>query len=250
MKTLSSVVYSALRAKNASVFVLVGDGYENLTGKPNLHMKNNGTERFVVVVSDRRFVLSRAQIEYDSPNYFTDYFLNEHGKAIHDRLEINRDPDIFELVLRYLNGYQVIPFSRELAPIVSSPERTRADLQADAEFFKLEGLMELCGANNSEPEYIVMTTYSEDDSGSLRPVDSMMSLALRSSLETYDKNTFEAVSNGMITHMNSNAHMEKNLILSGWLNMVLERYFHDYHKYVVHRWELQVVVLILRFVTF
>ncbi|QRW11650.1 hypothetical protein RhiLY_10649 [Ceratobasidium sp. AG-Ba] len=123
-------------------------------------MKDKGTERFAVVVADRRFVLSRARIEHDSPDYLTSCFLNENGKSIHDRLKITQDPKIFELVLRYLNGYRILSLNRHLIPFDSMAQQTLADLQADAKFFNLEGLAELCETSDSKLKYVVVTTYS------------------------------------------------------------------------------------------
>ncbi|KAF8601091.1 hypothetical protein BDV93DRAFT_524985 [Ceratobasidium sp. AG-I] len=108
--------------------------------------QETGPEKYTVVVGGRTFVLSRSQIERDSPNYFTSHFLSpsNQGLSTNTRLEILRDPDIFELVLRYLNGYHVVPIHDRLVPPKSTPETIVADLQADAEFYQLRGLIELC----------------------------------------------------------------------------------------------------------
>ncbi|QRV97105.1 hypothetical protein RhiJN_25124 [Ceratobasidium sp. AG-Ba] len=203
-------------------------------------MKDNGTERFAVVVADRRFVLSRAQIEHDSPNYLTSYFLNEDGKSIHDRLEITRDPKIFELVLRYLNGYQILPLDRHLIPFDSTAQRTLADLRADAEFFNLEGLAELCEISDSKPKYVVVTTYSErNHDNEVRPSDGLLTLASQCCLETLNENVFNTASSGMAVLTSTNAHEEQLIIISGWLNHILAEFFCGYYKLAVFRWELQ-----------
>ncbi|KAF8593806.1 hypothetical protein BDV93DRAFT_428890, partial [Ceratobasidium sp. AG-I] len=94
---------------------------------------------YTIIIRDRTFLLCRSQIERDSPNFFTSYFLDpshqEHNKIT--RLHIFRDPDIFELVLRYLNGYHVVPIHDKLVPATSTPKTALADLRADAEFYQL-----------------------------------------------------------------------------------------------------------------
>ena len=94
-------------------------------------------EIFTVVVGGRRHTPLRSQIQRDSPNFFTSYFLNHSGQSLSQdtTLKVSRDPDVFELVLRYLNGFRVVPIHERLVPPTCSPETAPSDLRADAEFY-------------------------------------------------------------------------------------------------------------------
>jgi hypothetical protein len=117
------------------------------------------SDTFTVTVRDTSFVLSRSQIEHDAPNYLTSYFLSDCGERINEHIQISRDPCIFELVLKYLNGYQVLPIHDSSVPPSLTAATALADLQADAEFFQLDGLVQACRNANAEPQYAVITGY-------------------------------------------------------------------------------------------
>lgn len=121
-----------------------------------------GPEMYTVVVRDRAFLLHRFQIEHDSPNFFTSYFLNALGDGTNKntQLRIFRDPDVFELVLRYLNGYQVVPIQDRFVPTGSTPEVTLADLRVDAEFYQLQGLLDLCSASKKDKTVELVVSYA------------------------------------------------------------------------------------------
>jgi hypothetical protein len=121
-------------------------------------LKSN-SDTFTVLVRGTPFVLSRSQIERDAPNYLTSYFLNDSGERVNECLEISRDLHIFELVLKYLSGYQVFPIHDSLIPLSSTPTAALADLQVDAEFFQLEGLAQACRNATAVPQYTLITGY-------------------------------------------------------------------------------------------
>ncbi|KAG9098634.1 hypothetical protein FS749_003353 [Ceratobasidium sp. UAMH 11750] len=124
--------------------------------------KETELETYKLTISGVPFVLSKAQIERDAPNYFTSQFLDESGQRIRESIKISRDHKLFSLVLRYLNGYQVAPrFDGLIAPL--------SDLQADAEFYQLDGLVEICKAEIERVKYAVVTGYLETIPGSFAP---------------------------------------------------------------------------------
>ncbi|KAG8740589.1 hypothetical protein FRC10_004126 [Ceratobasidium sp. 414] len=95
-------------------------------------MKDPKFETYTLVVSKTSFVLSKSQIERDAPNYFTSHFLDESGQRIRESLEISRDPLLFKFVLRHF-----------------------APGQADAEFYQLNGLLEVCKAEMAAKHAVV-----------------------------------------------------------------------------------------------
>lgn len=120
------------------------------------------SDAYTIVLGDKIFNLSKIQIERDSPNYFTSHFFDSSGRRMVQELDIPRDPYLFELVFRYLNGYQVVPIPHGLVPPYSDPETALADLRADAMFYQLDGLLELCSPKehtnmNLSVRYAVIT---------------------------------------------------------------------------------------------
>jgi hypothetical protein len=130
---------------------------------------------YTVVVQGREFLLSRAQIEFDSPNMFTRYFSNSNPETNYNpganydpranyninvnpeinydpgsnqnRLRLSRDADLFMLILDYLSGYTIIPLTANVVPSRMSRENALRNLRADAEYYELQGLMRLIDAH-------------------------------------------------------------------------------------------------------
>ncbi|QRV82903.1 hypothetical protein RhiJN_10919 [Ceratobasidium sp. AG-Ba] len=196
------------------------------------------TERFTVIVSDKTFELTKAQLEHDAPNSLTSYFLDENGECINKKLELLRDPKIFELVVRYLNGYQIVPLDRHLIPHASTAQRALADIRADADFFQLRGLLRLCETYSTVHQYVVVTTYSSFLTTEIVSTDPLSLLVGRCSLTTYEDHTFKAVSKKMTVLTNKNAHKEKIYLKFGWLQTILKEFFKDTSRSAVSRWEL------------
>lgn len=62
---------------------------------------------YTLIVGGRTFRLSWESLNSDGPsNFFTEYFRKQQGSKV---MHIDRDPDIFELVVRHLRGYYVRP---------------------------------------------------------------------------------------------------------------------------------------------
>ena len=102
------------------------------------------SEEFQVRVRDQIFVLDKYQILFDSPNYFSSYFLGEFKEATEGQrqLTLRRDPFLFRIIENYLSGYCVLPLPPNLPPHLS-PETALANLLHDAQFYGLDGLVTL-----------------------------------------------------------------------------------------------------------
>jgi hypothetical protein len=72
-------------------------GVTNLNDPPNQAV-------FTIVVGGKPFRLSWESLKSDGPsNFFLEYFRKKRTKVMH----IDRDPDIFELIVRHLRGYYI-----------------------------------------------------------------------------------------------------------------------------------------------
>ena len=102
-------------------------------------------EEYTVVVRGERFVLSRDQIFFDSPNYFTTLFTGTFQKAVnrHQEVILHRDPLLFKIIQTYLSGYSILPLPDDWMPAYMSKEAALKNLLEDARFYGLEKLVEL-----------------------------------------------------------------------------------------------------------
>ncbi|CAE6358226.1 unnamed protein product [Rhizoctonia solani] len=103
-------------------------------------------EKYTVSIQGVDFVLSKSQIEFDGPNYFTTCFLGDFRESSTRRVELSRDPDLFRIVLSYLSGYTVLPLNEKVIPATMTHEAALLNLRADAEFYQLDGLAQVCEA--------------------------------------------------------------------------------------------------------
>ncbi|KAG8824306.1 hypothetical protein FRC19_002076 [Serendipita sp. 401] len=96
---------------------------------------------YKVIVRERTFTLSKEQILFDSPNYFSTYFLGGFSEAAEGakQLTLQRHPALFELVYEYLNGYDVLPIPESYIPSMA-PITTLRNLHKDALFYGLDEL--------------------------------------------------------------------------------------------------------------
>ncbi|KAG0374407.1 hypothetical protein BGX24_010438 [Mortierella sp. AD032] len=86
-----------------------------------------------IYVSGEMFMLTQSALEYDSPNFFTDVFLNQHREEYNTRtMYINRNPDVFKDIVKHMQGYYV----------AARDEVHLENLVMDAHFFKLKRLVE------------------------------------------------------------------------------------------------------------
>ncbi|EGG04127.1 uncharacterized protein MELLADRAFT_89675 [Melampsora larici-populina 98AG31] len=88
---------------------------------------------YTIIVRGKTFILTRDQIQFDSPNLFTIAFLDDiYSENVSGRLRLDsRSPDLFEIIVEYLSGYPILP--------VKEP----AKLLADSKYYGLDGLRDL-----------------------------------------------------------------------------------------------------------
>ncbi|KAF8671833.1 hypothetical protein RHS04_08119 [Rhizoctonia solani] len=99
---------------------------------------------YTVTVRGTDILLTKSQIEYDSPNYFTTCFLGDFKESQTRHIKLSRDPDLFLIISDYLCGYKVLPLNDRVIPKRMSPELALENLRADAEFYQLDNLIKEC----------------------------------------------------------------------------------------------------------
>ncbi|KAG8783847.1 hypothetical protein FRC12_019294 [Ceratobasidium sp. 428] len=109
------------------------------------------SETYTVIMRGETFVLTRDQIEFDSPNYFTACFLGEFIESQTRTLTLSREPVLFRIILDHLSGYEVIPLHASVIPKRMSPEVALRNLLADAQFYLLDGLRREIGLSAQSP---------------------------------------------------------------------------------------------------
>ncbi|KAK5799090.1 hypothetical protein F5H01DRAFT_418223 [Linnemannia elongata] len=88
---------------------------------------------YTINVSGENFLVSHSALQYDSPNFFTDVFMNPHREEYNSRvLYINRNADVFKDIVKHMQGYYV----------AARDEVHLENLVMDAHFFKLKRLVE------------------------------------------------------------------------------------------------------------
>ncbi|ELU38927.1 hypothetical protein AG1IA_07045 [Rhizoctonia solani AG-1 IA] len=100
--------------------------------------------KYTVIMRGQEFVLTKSQIEFDSPNYFSSCFLGDFREAQSRSLELCRNPDLFRIIVEYLCGYEVLPLNDKLLPSFMSTKMGLENLRIDALFYQLEGLVKAC----------------------------------------------------------------------------------------------------------
>ncbi|KAF8601074.1 hypothetical protein BDV93DRAFT_608308 [Ceratobasidium sp. AG-I] len=186
-------------------------------------------EKYNLVVGGRKHVLFRSQIERDSPNFFTSYFLDpsDQVRNKNTRLDISRDPDIFDLVLRYLNGYHVLPIHDRLVPPTSTPETVLADLRADAEFYQLRGLLDLCDAAGQKrimevvDSYAMISGYLRVSKDGMSPTEDLEMVIPRFSISLLSEDTYNEEAKGMTTMTNETIRSPHYPLVSSWSNQIV-----------------------------
>lgn len=61
-------------------------------------------EQYTVITRGVTFHLFRSQIEFDSPNYFTSAFLEGFAEAQSQVVHLDRNPQLFALVVEHVSG--------------------------------------------------------------------------------------------------------------------------------------------------
>ncbi|KAG8752282.1 hypothetical protein FRC12_012041 [Ceratobasidium sp. 428] len=93
-----------------------------------------------VIVSGTKFVLTQDQYKVDGPNYFTDAVAAHTGRFRGPQVKVSRDPELFKLVVEFLNGYAVLPKDAPLPKGAPSRRVALRNLVAEAKFYRLGSL--------------------------------------------------------------------------------------------------------------
>lgn len=84
--------------------------------------------------------VTRDQILFDSPNYFTTLFYGPlRGKGV---VALYRDPHFLHFIESHLSGYQILPLPTTGLPQYVSHQAMVKNLFADAQFYQLDGLIQ------------------------------------------------------------------------------------------------------------
>ncbi|KDN34339.1 hypothetical protein RSAG8_12570, partial [Rhizoctonia solani AG-8 WAC10335] len=116
---------------------------ENVAERPD-HYQMEYEPKYTVVLRGQEFVLTKSQIEFDSPNYFTACFLGDFREGQTKRLVLTRNLELFQLVVEHLCGYEIFPLDDKTIPSHMPPDAVLRNLRADALFYQLDGLVKSC----------------------------------------------------------------------------------------------------------
>ncbi|KAG9085757.1 hypothetical protein FRC06_003460, partial [Ceratobasidium sp. 370] len=109
------------------------------------------SETYTIIMRGETFTLTRDQVEFDSPNYFTSCFLGEFTESRTRTLTLSRDPELFRIILDYLSGYDVLPLHTSVIPSRMSLDLALRNLLVDARFYLLDRLIRRIGASVKSP---------------------------------------------------------------------------------------------------
>ncbi|KAG8783844.1 hypothetical protein FRC12_019291 [Ceratobasidium sp. 428] len=115
---------------------------------------------YKIIMRGETFLLTRDQIEFDSPNYFTSCFLGEFSEAKTRTLTLSRDPELFKIILDYLSGYDVLPLHESAIPERMGLDVALRNVFADAQFYQLDGLVDRINQENRAKEEVEETLVS------------------------------------------------------------------------------------------
>lgn len=75
-------------------------------------------EKYTVIVSERRFVFTRDQLESEPGNFLATYFLGgfREARTGTKELELETEPLLFELIQAHLRGYDIFPIEDACVP--------------------------------------------------------------------------------------------------------------------------------------
>lgn len=109
-------------------------------------------EAYTVHINNEVFTLTKDQVEFDSPNYFTSCFLGDFAESQSHVLYLSRDPDLFRIIIEYLSGYEVLPLNNSVIPRRMNRESVLRNLRVDADFYLLDGLVaQITNAQSAQP---------------------------------------------------------------------------------------------------
>lgn len=135
-------------------------------------------------VSGEKFFLSEKNILSDAPNMFTSRFADnltqttQRRKRYNNRMAVDRNPEIFRYIHRYLQGYDIthggMPFRRsdlfacKLSELGNISSMNKQHIMEDAKFYGLKRLQRLLEDKWKEVEYLPLVDYGSDsDDGTM-----------------------------------------------------------------------------------
>ncbi|KZT25392.1 hypothetical protein NEOLEDRAFT_1148028 [Neolentinus lepideus HHB14362 ss-1] len=99
--------------------------------------------KYTVTVRDQEFRLSKRQIEFDSPNFFTACFLGSFQESSSKSVALDRNPQLFAIIVEYLSGYEILPLPAAFLSERMDAGYVTRNLFVDADFYGLMGLKRL-----------------------------------------------------------------------------------------------------------
>lgn len=117
-------------------------------------MSTGSEASFTVIVRGTTFILTKTAVEFDSPNYFTAAFLKHNFlEAQNKSVTLNQfNPIIFQVVVDYLNGDEILPLP-EVLNGTKSKEVVINSLRKYADYLQLEGLSMLLPHQAEVPSF-------------------------------------------------------------------------------------------------
>lgn len=100
-------------------------------------------QKYTVIVRDEEFTLRKSQLEFDAPNYFTAIFLGDFSEGGTTTTTVDRNPDLFAIIVEYLSGYRVLPLAPKALPRTMDTKTALLNLIDDAAFYGLSKLHSL-----------------------------------------------------------------------------------------------------------
>lgn len=74
------------------------------------------------------------------PNYFTALFFGEFSEAGSTTIYLDRNPELFAIIVEYLSGYTILPLSERALPRIMDMQCALRNLAEDAAFYGLSRL--------------------------------------------------------------------------------------------------------------
>ena len=97
-------------------------------------------DEYTIILRGQRFVLTRDQIEADSPNFFINRFLGEYSESQSREIKLGRNPALFAFIIEHLSGYDILPLPDSAILPGATMELMMKNLMADAMFYSLDAL--------------------------------------------------------------------------------------------------------------
>ncbi|KAL5520563.1 hypothetical protein ACEPAG_9787 [Sanghuangporus baumii] len=97
-------------------------------------------QKYTIFVRDEEFALRRSQMDFDAPNYFTAIFFGDFAESGQTTIYVDRNPDLFAIIVEYLSGYTIFPLPERALPRTMDSQTALRNLAEDAAFYGLSRL--------------------------------------------------------------------------------------------------------------